>query len=215
MNIDLHTHSYGSPDGSLSIADYKTALDGGLDAIAITDHDRIDAALAIQKKLGSKIIIGQEITTTTGEIIGLFLTKKIEPKQSAKETADAIRAQGGLVYIPHPFETVRKGLPKTVLNDIAELVDIVEVFNGRAFFQNKGPQAATWARLHGKQVAASSDAHGKKGLGTCYTSVSRTPDAKNLVKQLEVGRLTTNRPPFSSLLYPKLNRLRGKIPRKT
>ncbi len=215
MNIDLHSHSHGSPDGSLVATDYKAALASGLDFIAITDHDSIDAAQKIRKQLGPKIIIGQEVTTTDGEIIGLFLSKKVEPKLSAKETAVAIKQQGGLVYIPHPFETVRKGLPKTVLDDISVLVDIVEVFNGRALFQNKGPQAATWARLHGKQVAASSDAHGKKGLGSCYTTIAKTPDAKNLVKQLEVGRLVTNRPPFSSLLYPKLNRLRGKIPRKT
>lgn len=215
MNIDLHTHSYGSPDGSLSVADYKIALQSGLNAIAVTDHDRIDTALHIQEELGDRIIVGQEITTSQGEIVGLFLSELVRPKQTAKATAVAIHKQGGLVYIPHPFETVRKGLTQKVLDEIAELVDIIEVFNGRAFFQNKGPQAATWARVHGKQLAASSDAHGKRGLGSCYTTIVKMPTSENLVSQLKVGRLITDRPPLSSLLYPKLNRLHGKIRRKT
>ena len=210
--IDLHTHSIGSPDGGITLEDYRQLLNNNvLDVIAITDHDSIDQAVAIQKELGSRIIVGEEITTQDGELIGLFLSKKVEPGQSAQATAKAIKIQGGLVYVPHPFETVRKGITQSVLDSIVDNVDIVEVHNGRAVFQNKGPQAATWARLNNKICAASSDAHGSKGLGTTYTITNSIPTKETLLRELKTGRLTTQRPPLLSLFYPKYHRLRAKI----
>lgn len=215
IRIDLHTHSVGSPDGGVTLAQYKALIESNvLQYIAITDHDRIDVAQEIHSQLGDAIIIGQEITTQNGEIIGLFLKSKITPGLTAKETAEAIRDQGGLVYIPHPFETVRKGITKEALDPIASLVDIVEVHNGRAVFQNKGPQAAAWARLHNTATAASSDAHGVKGMATSFSVIDEVPTAKTLAKLLEKGRLQINRPPLRSLLYPKYNRLRGTLKRK-
>lgn len=215
IKIDLHTHSFGSPDGSITTEQYQQILvDGNLDMIAITDHDEIQAAKEIQSKLGDKIIVGQEITTTEGEITGLFLTDLVKPGLSALATVKAIKEQDGLVYVPHPFETVRKGITREILDQITDYVDIVEVHNGRAFFQNKGPKAAVWARLNNKSVAASSDAHGQKGLGTSFTILPKLPSKETLVELLKAGRVTTGKPPVSSLLYPKLNRLRGKLSSK-
>ncbi len=210
--IDLHTHSIGSPDGGLTATDYSALLNAQvLHFIAVTDHDRIDTAQELQKTLGDQIIVGQEITTSQGEIIGLYLSEKITPGQTAQQTVKAIKQQGGLVYIPHPFETVRKGIPKEVLDSIAGLADIVETHNGRAVFQNKGPAAVAWARLHGKVSAASSDAHGKRGMATSFTTISGVPTRDNLVELLKTGRQQTARPPLHSLLYPKYHRLRGKL----
>src|SRR5690606_35884246 len=112
---------------------------------AVTDHNTIAFAQELNAKLGAQIVVGEEITAREGEIVGLFLTEKVKPGMSAADTARAIKQQGGLVYIPHPFETVRKGLPLTVLDAIAEDVDIIEIRNGRAVFQNKGKQAEAWA----------------------------------------------------------------------
>jgi predicted metal-dependent phosphoesterase TrpH len=213
--LDLHTHSSASPDGGISAQDYRQLVKSGrLDYIAVTDHDRIDFALELQATLGNHIIVGQEITTAQGEIIGLYLKQAIPAGLSALATVQAITKQGGLVYIPHPFETVRKGMTKEVLDTLADFVDIVEVHNGRAVFQNKGAEAAAWARLHNKVGAASSDAHGSKGIGSSFTTVSENPTQLNLVKNLVSAQLSTTRPPLVSLLYPKLNRLRGKL-RKT
>ena len=212
IRLDLHTHSTGSPDGGIRLEEYKKLLDDkDLDVIAITDHDSIEQAVAIQKQLGERIIVGEEITTKDGEIIGLYLTQKIAPGLSAKDTVAAIKAQGGIVYIPHPFETVRKGLRSETLDAIADAVDIIEVHNGRAVFQNKGPQALTWARLHNVIGVASSDAHGVKGMGKTYTSISEIPTQTTFLSLLQKARLTTNRPPLLSLFYPKLHRLRARI----
>ena len=212
IKIDLHTHSVGSPDGGITLEEYSRLLDDKvLDMIAVTDHDSIDQALAIQNKLGPRIIIGEEITSLEGEIIGLFLNQKIEPGLSAIKTVQAIKSQGGLVYIPHPFETVRKGITQSVIDSISDEIDIVEVYNGRAVFQNKGPQALTWARLHNKIGAASSDAHGLKGIGTTYSSVESVPTKESFLEVLKTVRLTTKRPPLLSLFCPKYTRFRAKI----
>lgn len=210
--IDFHTHSIASADGGMRPEHYSQIIEEGiLDYIAITDHNTILQAIQLKKLLGEHIIIGEEISTSEGEIIGLFLKTKIEPWQPILDTARAIKAQGGLVYIPHPLETVRHGLKKSSLDKIVDLIDIVEVHNGRAIFQNRGPQATTWARLNRKLIAASSDAHGVKGVGTTYTLLSEIPTHENLCEQLKQARFITNRPPLHTLLYPKLNRIRKKI----
>jgi len=212
IKIDLHTHSVGSPDGGITLEEYARLLDDKvLDMIAVTDHDSIEQAQAIQNKLGPRIIIGEEITSLEGEIIGLFLSQKVEPGLSALQTVQAIKSQGGLVYIPHPFETVRKGVTQAAIDSISDEIDIVEVYNGRAVFQNKGPRALTWARLNNKIGAASSDAHGLKGVGTTYSSVETVPVKESFLEVLKTARLTTKRPPLLSLFYPKYNRFRAKI----
>lgn len=213
--LDLHTHSEASPDGGITADQYATILENNvLDYIAVTDHDTIAFAQKLHGSLGDHIIVGEEITSIDGEIIGLFLRERVKPGQSALRTAQDIHEQGGTVYIPHPFETVRKGISPSRLEHIAELVDIVEVYNGRAVLQNRGPQATTWARLHSKATAASSDAHGTKGVGSAFTTIKEVPSAQNLVKQMQLGHLSMNRPPIKTLLYPKANRILKKLGRK-
>lgn len=212
LKIDLHTHSEISPDGGLNAAEYKQLLKGTLDYVAVTDHDEIGFAQQLQKKLGDKVIVGEEITTSKGEIIGLFLKKLVAAGQSPLQTAQAIHAQGGLVYVPHPFETVRKGLEKSTLDEIAEHVDIIEAHNGRAI-QNRSKQALAWAKKHDKLVAASSDAHGKRGAGHTYTAVVQPLTATNFREVLTKAKLTKGRPPIISFGYPKVNRLKKKLRR--
>lgn len=212
FKIDLHTHSEASPDGGITANQYARILEQEkLDYIAITDHDRIDFALGMQKALGDKIIVGQEITTTDGELIGLYLKERIKPHQTAFKTAQAIHAQGGLVYVPHPFETTRKGLQEVVLQKIADLVDIVEVHNGRALGQSCNIRAATWAKLHGKTGASSSDAHGVRGLGYSYSIVQEIPSRGSLVGNIKMSALASRKAPLYSFLYPTLHRTRKRI----
>lgn len=208
MKIDLHTHSIASPDGSLNETHYRKMLESELDYIAVTDHNTIVFAQELRKKLGDKIIVGEEITTRDGEIIGLYLTQVVKPGMTAAETAAAIKVQGGLVYIPHPFETVRKGITQAVLDKIADQVDIVEVRNGRAVFQNKGKQADAWAADHRVPGAASSDAHGWHGWGRTYSVLQAAPTKQTLPVLLAKATHTVAKPGLRGVLYPKLNRIR-------
>lgn len=209
MKIDLHTHSVASPDGALTEAHYsKMLLEGRLDYIAITDHDTTAFAQALQAKLGPQIIVGQEVTTSEGEIIGLYIVRDIPSGLSAAQTVQAIKKQGGLVYIPHPFETVRKGLNLQTLNTIVKDVDIVETRNGRAIFQNKSKKAAEWAAKHKVPGAASSDAHGWHGWGKTYTLLPDIPTAATLPHLLQAAKYKVGSPGLRGVLYPKLNRIR-------
>lgn len=212
MKIDLHTHSIASPDGGLRAKDYDWLLNKKiLDIIAITDHNRIDFALEQQQLHGDKIIVGEEIMTTAGEIIGLYLQKRVAPGLTPHETVAEIQSQGGIVYLPHPFETTRKGLQQNVLDEIEDHIAIVEVFNGRALFQNKSAEAVVWARLHNKLQAASSDAHGRSGAGRTFTQLKSLPTKETLLALLAQGVCHAGRPPLVSLLYPKYNTIRKKV----
>ena len=210
--LDLHTHSIASADGGLAMPHYKKALETGLlDCIAITDHNRIDYALLAQAEIGDQIIVGEEIMTQKGEIIGLYLKEPVPPELSLSEAVARIKEQGGLVYIPHPFEIVRKGLHPADLESIEGLIDVIEVCNGRAMSQNRASQAVVWAKLNHVIGAASSDAHGFRGLGKTYTTVQAIPTKDSLVTLLKSGVPTTDRPSLRALLYPKYNRLRKKF----
>jgi predicted metal-dependent phosphoesterase TrpH len=209
VRVDLHTHSYASPDGALRAEDYRQMLASHrLSCIAVTDHNTIDFAQQLHAGLGDSIIVGEEITTAEGEIIGLYLQHAIEPGKSALETAQAIRAQQGLVYIPHPFETVRKGITLSTLNTIADYVDIIEAHNGRAVFQNYSKQALLWSAQHHMLRAAASDAHGLRGWGKTYSELAQMPTSQTLLQLLATATLHTAFPGVHALLYPKINRLR-------
>jgi predicted metal-dependent phosphoesterase TrpH len=209
IRIDLHTHSEASPDGGITPEQYAEILrNETLDVIAITDHDRIDFARGMQKALGSEfIIVGEEITTSEGEIIGLYLNEVINPGMSAKETVDAIHAQNGLVYIPHPFEKIRKGIQPEILQQIADDIDIIETNNGRALTKKHSISAQTWSVKNRVSGAASSDAHGKAGIGHSYTAIENRPTRQTLALELANATFVHKRPPLRSLLYPKYYRL--------
>lgn len=210
IRIDLHTHSEASIDGGLSPEDYADLLQNEtLDVIAITDHDRIDFALGMQKALGSEfIIVGEEITTLDGEIIGLYLKKPITPGMNAQDTVDAIHAQGGLVYIPHPFERMRKGIQIGTLNNLIEHIDIIETNNGRAISKKHSLSAQTWSVKNKVPGASSSDAHGKLGVGHSYTIINNRPDRSSILNELNDATYVHEFPPIRSLLYPKFNRFK-------
>lgn len=207
--VDLHTHSTLSPDGGLSISDYSRLLsDRTLDYIAITDHNEIAFAQKAKQTLGEAIIVGEEIMTSEGEIIGLFLSEKIEPHLSAQETITQIKQQKGLVYIPHPFETMRKGISVASLSSLVGHVDIVEVFNGRGLFTNKHTQVAEFARKHSLTTIASSDAHCYAGVRNSFATVSDKITKQNLMSQLIDAQLNKKYAPVYSLLCPKMNILK-------
>lgn len=216
FKVDLHTHSSASPDGGITKVQYERALQQNLlDYIAVTDHNRIDYALMLQQELGPRIIVGEEIMTTVGELVGLYLTAVIPAGLTPLETVKQIKDQGGIVYVPHPFESVRKGLHPGVMEELIDYLDLIEVCNGRAFLQNRSAQAVVWAKLNYKTGVASSDAHGYHGLGRTYTQVNAEPTKDTLLELVTAGTIRTANPSVRSLLYPKYHRLRRKLQRDT
>lgn len=214
FKLDLHTHSIASPDGSLSLADYQRMLERrGLDYVAVTDHNSIDFALELKHQLSDRIIIGEEIMTRDGEIVGLYLQEAIPAGLGAAEAIRRIHAQGGLVYAPHPFATNPKGLSVTVLDALADQIDVIETHNGRAIFQDKNAKVRAWAEAHHKPMAASSDAHGRGGWGRAYTIIKSVPTRENLVEQLAKATYQMGFAGTRGVLYPKANRMRKRFHR--
>lgn len=204
--IDLHTHSVASPDGGLNLKQYKQMLkSGGLDYIAITDHNTTDFAIKARNLLGEQIIIGEEVSTLQGEVIGLFLSSTVKPEQSLQKTINDINLQNGLVYIPHPFEQIRSGVSQKDLNTIVPMIDIIESYNGRAYFNNKSKQAIFFAKTNNLASASSSDAHGKQGWGKTYTIINAKPTKNSLTKSLQNANYSTKKVGLG-ILYPKINK---------
>lgn len=213
--VDLHTHSSSSPDGGISFEQYQKIINSNLlDVVAITDHNSADFALEVNHRLGDRVIVGEEVMSTGGEIIGLYLKSTISPGLTPEQTIIEIKKQGGIVYIPHPFETYRKGLHPGVLDELSDQIDLIEVCNGRAFAQNRGAESLVWARLNKIVGCASSDAHGLRGIGRTYTHVRELPSRDTLVEVLSRGVLKTDRPSLRALLYPKYHKVRKKISKK-
>ena len=212
FKLDLHTHSIISHDGGITAQNYTGLIESNvLDYIAITDHNETRFARIMKEKLGDRIIIGEEVGTTEGEIIGLFLQKTIPGGLTPEETIQAIRQQNGLVYIPHPFETFRKGLQAETLERIAHLIDIVEIFNGRGIWRGKNELAKAFMFKNGLTGAASSDAHCMLGIGMVYNKIRGVPARKQLKKLLRKADFQEEYAPALSLLCPSINKIKNKL----
>jgi predicted metal-dependent phosphoesterase TrpH/glycosyltransferase involved in cell wall biosynthesis len=169
--VDLHMHTTWSHDCSIEVDDLLDHAEAeGLGAIAITDHNVFGGALeAVEKARGRKLIVipGEEVKTAgEGEVIGLFLQEEIPRGMTFAETVDAIRAQGGLVYIPHPFDRLHAIPDAATLQRHLGEIDIFEVYNARLLFEGYNVEALRFARKYNLTAAAGSDAHVLQGVGT-------------------------------------------------
>lgn len=210
--IDLHTHTWASPDGGLLPKHFEAVFARGLlDYAAVTDHNTITAAQQLQRRFGERIIIGEEISTQEGDLVGLYLTQAVPSGLSARETAQLIKAQGGLVYVPHPFERMRKSGGTTMLTALSGMIDVLETHNGRIFLRRPNDLAAAYAAQHALPAAASSDAHGFVGWGNTYTALPEPPTRDTLCTLLSGARFSKGRPGVRMLLYPTVNRLRKRL----
>ncbi len=182
-----------------------------MDFVAITDHNEISFAKSLKKEFGEKIIIGEEIKSFDGEIIGLFLQKRIEPNMSSAKTIDEIHMQGGISYIPHPFEKSRSGMQKRDLEKLVSEIDIIESFNARGIFRGKPGMANEFAKRYNIATVSSSDAHCIFGVGSAFTIVNAFPDEKNIKNLLKKGLFQKKYAVWYSLLCPFFNKIKNKI----
>ena len=135
IKVDLHVHTRYSMDCKTSLEDiYNECKRKGISKIAVTDHETIEGALKFNKLYPDLVIVGEEILSSHGEIIGLFIHKHIESRQSPEKVIEEIKRQGGLVYIPHPFDVFRAGLKEEKLRALIDKIDIIEIFNSKCVF---------------------------------------------------------------------------------
>jgi dephospho-CoA kinase len=198
MVLDLHLHTLGSWD---CLSDPRRLLERaaslGIDRIAITDHNRLHVALRMAEAFPDRVIPGEEVKTREGiDVIGLYLSEEIPKGTPAHETIQRVRAQGGIPYLPHPYAS-GKGGGGRYAEELAPLVDVVEVFNARLHPGRLNTPAEELARRHGKLRGAGSDAHTVGELGGARVEVPRhanTPEAllRALARGTVTGRTSSN-----------------------
>jgi hypothetical protein len=169
IHVDLHMHTDHSPDCATAVDTLlDTAKRAGLGAIAITDHNEVSGALEARERAnGIKVIVAEEVKTADqGEVIGLFIEEKIPRGMSLEETIAEIRRQGGLVYVPHPFDRMHAVPDYEHLLTVVEDIDAIEVFNPRVAISSFNEEAARFAAKYRIVAGAGSDSHVAQGLGS-------------------------------------------------
>jgi predicted metal-dependent phosphoesterase TrpH len=237
IEADLHMHTDHSPDCATPVEVLlETARDRGLGAIAITDHNEVSGALEARKiaeEMGDiKVIVAEEVKTAEqGEVIGLFLEEKIPRGLTMAKTIAEIRRQGGLVYVPHPFDRFHSVPDYEHLLDMIEEIDILEVFNPRVALTAFNEEAERFARKYRIVPGAGSDSHVAQALGSVrlrihdfdgpqeFLEAMRDADItrkhKNLVYVQALKLLqTTGRPKAAKRSVPNAKPVRGGRPRK-
>jgi predicted metal-dependent phosphoesterase TrpH len=195
--IDLHCHTSASFDSLASPeAVVRAAAARGLTHLAVTDHDRIDGALRARDVApgGLTVIVGEEIRTADGDLIAIFLERAVPPGLPVAETIAAVRQQGGLVGVPHPFDRLRGSLAGSGgMAAAAGLVDWIETYNARAFGR-ANERAAAFAREHDLPGVAVSDSHSTLEVAVAWTCLSGDPSSPaGLLAALPGAELITGR----------------------
>ena len=200
MKVDMHMHTRGSFDCLTDPhALVQRALDRGVDRVCVTDHNEIAAALDLHRVYPDRVIVGEEVKTAEGvDIIGLFLSERIPRGTPAREACERIRAQGGIVYVPHPFAT-GKGGGGSILPAIEELIDALEGFNARLHDPALNTRAVDWARSRDMPVGAGSDAHTLGEVGRAWAEVPAFTGPREFLAALRSG--TIHGSPSSRLVH--------------
>jgi glycosyltransferase involved in cell wall biosynthesis len=201
IHVDLHMHTDHSPDCATPVDTLlDTAMKVGLGAIAITDHNEISGALEARKRAnGIKVIVAEEVKTADqGEVIGLFIEEKIPRGMTLQETIAEIRRQGGLVYVPHPFDRMHAVPDYEHLLDVVEEIDAIEVFNPRVAFSAFNEEAARFAAKYRIVAGAGSDSHVAQGLGSVKIRMRDFDGPEEFLESLRDADIVRKR---QSLLY--------------
>jgi predicted metal-dependent phosphoesterase TrpH len=174
IKADLHTHTFYSGDSDITLEQLvERCRELGLAAIAITDHGTAEGGLALARLSPPfKVIVGEEVASTEGEIIGLFLKETVPNGLTPEETIKRIKAQGGIVCVPHPFDRYRSSaMQAETLERIAGQIDIVEVFNARTIPAQNMTLPGEFAARHHLPGGAGSDSHSAAEVGRAYVTI--------------------------------------------
>ena len=189
--VDFHIHTRFSRDSILTEEKFiEKAIERGLTHVVITNHNNIEGGIAVRDKVAElgltdrlTVILGEEVSTADGEVVGVYLEKTIPRGLSANETADEIHRQGGLVSIPHPFDPFRGShIKEGPLRNLAETkkIDMIEVFNCRVTFQRHNDEAAEFARRYEIPGIAASDSHSSFEVAMAYNAMPAFDDVEGL-----------------------------------
>ena len=213
IKADLHIHTCYSID-CLSPLEKIVArcLELGINCVAVADHNTIAGALRLREIAPFRVLVAEEIATTGGEIMGLFLTADIRQGLSPREAISQIRNQGGLVAIPHPFgRSLSRHASMLISTEILSQVDIIEAFNSRTPFSNSIARAGQLAREQGKAASAGSDAHTLAEIGRAYVEMVEFHGPADFLSSLAQGKIFGRRSSYLPHLASTWAKIRNHI----
>ena len=194
MRVDLHTHTHYSPDSILSPRRFVEACQRkGITCAAVTDHKTIRGALAVQELADFRVIVGEEIQTAAGQVLGLFLEEEVRPGLSPEETIERVRAMGGLVGVPHPYDRLGLALRHDEIVRLLPQIGFMEVLNARVLFPGINEKARRLARGLGLAASAGSDAHSPWELGRAYVEMPEFEGPEDFLEALRKGEIVGRR----------------------
>ena len=196
VRVDLHVHSSASHDCKSEpeqVAARCRQL--GFSPVFLTDHDTIAGVIHLRETTGEMVVVGEEVMTTDGEMIGLFLQRAVPKGLTPLEAANEIKAQGGLVYLEHPYDPFRRHLSEAAIEQVSDLIDIVEVFNGRSG-DDANRRAEDLCTILDARAAAGSDAHSLGEIGAAYVEMDEFDGAQDFLVKLSRARIVRRRHPL-------------------
>jgi len=195
LKADFHIHTKYSMDCNTSLEDIiSRCLETGINYIAIADHDSIEGALKMQSLAPFPVIVAEEILTPHGEIMGMFLKEGIPSGLPIEQAISRIKAQGALVCLPHPFDPFRGlRLDSKRLEELAEQLDIIEVFNARSLLRRDSTKARAFAKKYGISEIAGSDAHTLNEIGNTYMEIPEFNGRDDFLQALRKGTISRQR----------------------
>lgn len=193
LRVELHLHTIGSHDSLMKPQKILGCCDRlGIDRIAVTDHDVLSVALEMTAMAPERVIVGEEIQTSQGEIIGYFLKELVPGGLEPMETIKRLRDQGAVISIPHPFDGLRTPhFTKDQIEKIAPYVDALEIFNARCITSAPNAQAKAFAGSHGLLETVGSDAHSYIELGKANLLMQDFSDADTFLIGLKSAQKIT------------------------
>jgi predicted metal-dependent phosphoesterase TrpH len=192
VRVDMHSHTMWSGDCTTTPDELAYAVaEVGLDVLCITDHNVTAGAIQLIDELPCRVIIGEELRVGQGEVIGLFLAERVPAGIGLIEAASRIREQGGVVYIPHPFDPMRNCLrPHEIDLLVAEgLVDAIEGHNSKTSLRSLNQLAVDYGLAHGLGLGAGSDAHVPSSIGSGYVVMPDFDGPQAFLSSLAQGHL--------------------------
>lgn len=213
LKADLHIHTCYSPDSDIPLDKLASRCQElGLGAIAVSDHDTVDGALKLRDMAPFPVIVAEEILTPEGEIMGLFLKETIPGGLPVDEAIERIRAQGGLVCIPHPFDRFRSSAVQfATLERIAGDIDIIEAFNARTIPLQDFSRPRRFAQEHHLLMSAGSDSHSLAEVGRGYVEMPSFDTPEGFLKALAQASVHGQRSSIFIHAVSMINRLKKRL----
>lgn len=213
MRVDFHSHTHWSDDSLLSpIKLIEAARNAGLNKIVVTDHNEIGGALEAQEIAPELVIVGEEIMTSRGEILAVYIKERVQPNLSPIETLEKLKDQGAFISLSHPFDRHRLGgWTLEELELMHPYLDALETLNARTIYSEDNQKAADYAEKHLLAGIAGSDSHSAGEVGKVWVDLPPFDDVSSLRNSIKSGKIGGNVSPFWVHFASRWAKLRKKI----